>query len=133
MSVDILPKAKLKPAFPADVVEACLRDELIQVVTSNAELQEQLLPSTPAAIVTASFPIDSLDVVGVLCKLDELVGFELPDSVVRAGGYDSINQAIQHVMPRVEKLWLKRNGGMVCPRKKLRSSIAWSTSTRRFS
>lgn len=69
------------------------------------------LPSTPAAIVTTPFPINSLDAVEVLCKLDELLGFNLPHSVVRAGGYDLIGEALQHVMPGVEKVWSKRNGG----------------------
>jgi hypothetical protein len=111
MSVGLLPQDKLKPAFPVAEVETCLREELIHIVESRAELQGQALPSTRAAIMTAPFPIDSLDAVEILCKLDELLGFDLPHSVVRAGGYDAIDQAILHLMPRVEKVWLKRNGG----------------------
>jgi hypothetical protein len=111
MSIVLSSKITSKPAFPAAALEACLRDELIDIVKSSAELHGHALPSTPAAIATAPYPIDSLDVVGILCKLDELVGFELPHGVVRAGGYNSIEEAIQHVMPRVEKVWLKRNGG----------------------
>jgi hypothetical protein len=111
MSIDLSSKVKLKPAFPAAALEACLRDELIHIVQSSAELHGQVLPSAPAAIVTAPYPIDSLDVVGILCKLDELVGFDLPHGVVRAGGYEAIDQAIHDLMPRIEKVWVKRNGG----------------------
>jgi hypothetical protein len=111
MSIDLSSKSKLKRAFPAPEITACLRAELIEVVQSRAEMHGTALPSTPAAIVAVSFPIDSLDVVDMLCKLDELVGFNLPHSVVRAGGYGSINEAIQDVIPRVEKIWSKRNGG----------------------
>ena len=110
MSVDLSSKLKLKPAFPAAEVATCIRDELIQCVQTLAAIHGETLPSTPAAIVTVSFQIDSLSVVGVLCKLDELLGFDVPQSVVRTGGYDSIDQAIGHLMPRVEKVWLKRNG-----------------------
>ena len=111
MSIDLSCKTQLKPVFPAAALEACLRDELIHIVKSSAELHGQVLPSTPAAIVTVAYPINSLDVVGILCQLDELVGFDLPHSVVRAGGYNSIDEAIHHLMPRIEKVWLKRNGG----------------------
>jgi hypothetical protein len=68
---------------------------------------------TVPALVAASFPIDSLDVVGILCKVDELVGFNLPHGVVRAGGYDSINEALKHLMPRIAKEWAKRKGAAV--------------------
>ena len=80
-------------------------------IAGVSDLHGQVLPRTPTAIVTAPYPVDSLDVVGILCKLDELVGFDLPHGVVRAGGYNSIKEAIQHLMPLIEKLWLKRNGG----------------------
>jgi acyl carrier protein len=110
MSIDLSSKSKLKPVFPAAELKACLQAELIQIVQSNAGMHGTALPGTPAAIVTTPFPIDSLDVVETLCKLDELVGFNIPHTVVRAGGYDSIGEAIQHVMPRVEKVWSKRNG-----------------------
>jgi len=112
MSIVLSPsKIKLKPAFPATALETCLRDELIEIVKSSAEFHGHVLPSTPAAIVTFPYPIDSLDVVGILCKLDELVGFDLPHQVVHAGGYKAIDDALQHIMPRIKAAWLKRNGG----------------------
>ena len=33
--------------------------------------------------------------------------FELKDSLVRTGGYTSANQALDHLMPRLEKAWEK--------------------------
>jgi acyl carrier protein len=88
-----------------------LRAELIHIVESRAELQGQALPSTPAATVAGPFPLDSLEVVEILCTLDELLGFELPDRVVRAGGYNTIDQAIGQLLPGIEKEWQKRMGG----------------------
>jgi hypothetical protein len=110
MSVGLSPKVKLKPVFPATAVEECLRKELIHIVESRAELKGQPLPSAPAATVAGPFPLDSLEVVEILCTLDELVGFELPDKVVRAGGYNAIDQAISQLLPCIEKEWLKRRG-----------------------
>jgi acyl carrier protein len=111
VSVDLSSKVKLKLAFPAAEIRACLQEELINIVESRAGLLGQPLPSTPAAIVTAQFRIDSLDVVEILCKIDELVGFDVPQSVVRAGGYDAIDKALHHLMPRIEKVWSKQKGG----------------------
>ena len=103
MSVRHSPKVKLKTVFPATAAEECLRAELIHIVESRAELQGQVLPSTPAATVAGPFPLDSLEVVEILCTLDELLGFELPDRVVRAGGYNAIDQAISQLLPCIEK------------------------------
>ncbi|MGB8900350.1 MAG: hypothetical protein WCC90_14420 [Methylocella sp.] len=111
MSVGLSPKIKLKLVFPATAVEKCLRKELIHIVETRAELQGQPQPSTPAANVAGPFPLDSLEVVEILCSLDELLGFELSDSVVRAGGYNALDQAISQLLPRIEKEWLKLNGG----------------------
>jgi hypothetical protein len=112
MSIVLSPsKLKPKPVFPATALETGLRAELIEIVKSSAEFHGHVLPSTPAAIVTFPYPIDSLDVVGILCKLDELVGYDLPHHVVRAGGYNSIDEALHHMMPRIKASWLKRNGG----------------------
>ena len=113
MSDVLPPKVGLKASFPVAEIEACLRNELLHVVEERAVLEGTPLPSTPAAIITASFAIDSLDAVEILCKLDELVGFNLPDGVVRAGGYNSIDEAMRHMMPRIEKVWIKRKGGTV--------------------
>jgi acyl carrier protein len=113
MSDVLPPKVALKASFPAVEIEACLRNELIHVVEERAGLEGVSLPSTPAAIVTATFAIDSLDVVEILCKVDELAGFNLPDGVVCSGGYNSIDKAIKHMMPRIEKVWTKQKGGTV--------------------
>ena len=113
MSDLLSPKLGLKLSFPATEIEACLRDELVEVVKQVAGLQGQPLPSTVPAIIAASFPIDSLDMVEILCKVDELAGFNLPHGVVRAGGYDSIDDALKHLMPRIAKEWTKQKGGNV--------------------
>jgi hypothetical protein len=36
-----------------------------------------------------------------------VLGFELKDSIVKSGGYGSINQAIGHLMPQIEAAWNK--------------------------
>lgn len=111
MSSDLSLKASTKTLFPATEIRACLQAELIRVVESHAEILEIPLPTAPAAIIMTPFSIDSLDAVEILCKVDELVGFDLPQTIVHTGGYDSIEHAIHHLMPGIEKAWLKRKGG----------------------
>lgn len=91
-------------------VEACLRDELIETVKAEASIKGGALPTAPSQIAQTPFQVDSLVVVSILCAVEPIVGFELPESVVRAGGYASVNHALEHLLPRIEKLWMKRKG-----------------------
>jgi hypothetical protein len=49
--------------------------------------------------------IDSLVVVEVLLELETQVPFDLPESLVQAGGYDSVDEVVQHLMPKLQKQW----------------------------
>ena len=49
--------------------------------------------------------IDSLVVVEVLLELETHVPFELPESFVRAGGYDSVDDVVQDLMPKLQQRW----------------------------
>ena len=56
------------------------------------------------------FSPEPLDVVSLLCDVEPIVGFELKDSLVRAGGYNSVNQAMDHLMPQIETAFEKHIG-----------------------
>lgn len=96
--------------FPSAAVEAILRAELIEAVESEAAISEVALPSTPAAVCSTPFQIDSLVVVAILCAAEPTLGIVLPDSVVRTGGYGSVDQAIAQLLPKIEALWKKHKG-----------------------
>lgn len=103
-----MPVATTKSSvFPKAAVEARLRQDLVAFVVSMAALKGIQLPATAAAKCTFTIQIDSLEVVNLLCNVEPLVGFQLKDSIVRTGGYKSIDQAIAHILPRIEKAWLK--------------------------
>ncbi len=103
------PSSKIAP-FPVAAVEAKLRDELIEVVKMEASIRGISLSSAPAQISKASVHVDSLVVVSILCAIEPIVGFELPESVVRGGGYVSAESALGQLLPRLEKEWVKRKG-----------------------
>jgi hypothetical protein len=97
-------------AFPKVAVEAKLRDALLDTVKSAAGLHGIALPTSQAGHYAASIAIDSLNVVELLCDVEPIVGFQLKDSIVKSGGYSSIDEAISHVMPRIEAAWQKHSG-----------------------
>ena len=76
-----------------------------------AGMEGKTFPTSPSSTMQDPCSLDSLAVVDILCALDELVGFDLPDRVVRVGGYESIGEALEHLMPQIEKEWRKRYGG----------------------
>jgi len=75
-------------------VESCLRDELIETVKAEAGIKGVSLPLAPVQVAQTPFQIDSLVVVSILCAVEPIVGFELPE-----------------VIPRIEKVWINRKGG----------------------
>jgi len=100
-----------KTPFPAAAVETDLRRELIECVRDEARTKGIALPATVTAIGATPFQIDSLVVVSVLCAVEPVLGFELSDSVVRTGGYGSVDQALAELVPRIRAEWEKRKGG----------------------
>ncbi len=96
--------------FPKAAIEGVLLGELVEAVKLEASIRGVALPTASSQIAKASVQVDSLVVVSILCIVEPIVGFELPDSVVRAGGYVSVESALGHLLPRIEKEWMKRKG-----------------------
>ena len=105
------PTSRLIASFPTAAVATALQDELIEAVKAEASITGAALPSTPAMIVSTPFQIDSLSAVSILCVVEPILGIELPQNVVRAGGYSSIDQALAQLLPKIEAHWKKLNGG----------------------
>lgn len=106
----IAPPAPATKTFPASKVEAGLRAELHNTIKQSAKFKGISIPSDPKQLETIPYQIDSLVCVDILCAIEPIVGFELPEKVVRTGGYGSIDSAIKHLMPRIQKEWNKKNG-----------------------
>ncbi len=96
--------------FPKLALEMVLRDELIMAAEVEATMLGNMLPVSPAAAAVAPVPMDSLVVVELLCAVEPILGFAPSDSTVRTGGYNSVQDAIDHLMPRLERQWHKKQG-----------------------
>lgn len=95
-------------AFPAADVEVALRNELLAALNIEASLRGISLPTDPTAASAIPLEIDSLVVVSLLCGLEPLMGFQIPEGIVQAGGYQSVNDTVTHLMPKLGHEWLKR-------------------------
>lgn len=95
-------------AFPVQVISEALLAELTLLAEGEANIQGIPLPTEPAALRTTYIRLDSLTVVAITCALDDILGFE-PKDIVKSGGYESIDAAMTHLMPRIEKAWLKHH------------------------
>lgn len=109
MPTDIDDKQKAK-VFPLAAVETCLLAELTLLAETEAQIRGIEKPQTPGVILKMAIPLDSLSVVDVLCAVEPVIGFELKDSLVRTGGYPTIEAAMAHLVPRLETAWKKKNG-----------------------
>lgn len=103
------PPVKASP-FPLSAVESKLRDELLEAIKIEASIKGITLPSDPSQMAKAAVQVDSLVVVAILCAVEPIIGFELSEDVVRAGGYKSVEGALGHLLPRLEKEWTKKKG-----------------------
>lgn len=104
------PKKPITVLFPKAEVVAHLVAELTNVAVAEAGFRGITLPKGSAQLLKAAVPMDSLTVVDALCVIEPVIGFELRDSTVRTGGYNSIQSALDHLVPRIEKAWLRKNG-----------------------
>ena len=43
--------------------------------------------------------------VEVLIELEEQIRFMLPESLIRPGGYESVDEMVNDLMPRLKELW----------------------------
>ena len=103
--------ANLQPAtFPKVAVEAALVSELIDVAQAEAMVRGISLPGDRPGQLSAAVPMDSLSVVVTLVVIEQVVGFELKESMVRTGGYASVQEAVDYLVPRIQVEWDRKKG-----------------------
>ena len=96
MSLTTTAKTATPVAFPAQALEASIREFLAEEGAMQGVLHGSIGPQPV---------IDSLVVVDLLLELETHVPFELPDSLVQAGGYDSVDEVVQNLLPKVQQRW----------------------------
>jgi hypothetical protein len=64
--------------------------------------------AVPGTLYDVLTEIDSLSAVNVLLVIELILGFEPPESVIRPGGYRDKNDMIDHLLPALRNLFIKR-------------------------
>jgi hypothetical protein len=87
------------PAFPAAEVERRLRIELEKIAKQCSKLRPEWVPL-----------LDSKRVVGTVLVIEDLFpGIKIPpDKVVRKGGYNSVDEAIEDMLGRIKRVLAER-------------------------
>ena len=102
----------ITPAFPAAEVEKCIRGFLAQEGSVQSSLRGAgKVTNGLEGIVGPQPVIDSLVVVELLVVIEPKVPFDLPDSLVQAGGYEGVDEVVQDLIPRIQGRWRKHYGG----------------------
>jgi hypothetical protein len=96
MASTTAPTTQTIPPYPATAVAAVMQEELLRAVRSRFRRKGQPLPIADDEVVLLAVEIDSLKVT---------------ESVVKAGGYGSIEAAVKHVVSRIETRWNKYHKG----------------------
>jgi hypothetical protein len=99
VSVDI-------PMFPAAQIENQLRAQLAAEAKVQAQLRGTGSGPSLRRSSKAEPEIDSLVAVEALTVIECFVPFELPESLIRPGGYTSVNDFISDLLPKVNNRWL---------------------------
>ena len=100
------------PDFPAANIANCIRGFLAQEGSVQAVLRGAGGVSENLGSIVGPQPvIDSLVVVELLVEIEPNVPFDLPDSFVQAGGYESVDEVVRQLIPRIQELWRKHYGG----------------------
>lgn len=83
------------PVFPASQVEDRLRPELEKIAKQASKLRPEWVPL-----------LDSKRVVGTVLVIEDLFpGIRIPpDKVVRKGGYDTVDEAIEDMLGRIKRV-----------------------------
>ena len=97
--------------YPAAAVSAVMQEELLRAVRARSKRKGEALPATDNEVVVLPVEIDSLTVVELLSSLDDILPFMVSESVVKAGGYGSIEAAVKHVVGKIEAKWKRYHAG----------------------
>lgn len=90
-------------SFPENAVTTALKDWWNKE-TSGRKTDPFAKPGT---LYDTVVEMDSLSVVNVLVTIENIVGFELPVTVIKCGGYRDQHEMVGHMVPGIRNLFLK--------------------------
>lgn len=91
--------------FPVEEIKLVFQEFLASKSSVQAVLNENFNTNSNSNITIFPQPeIDSLSVAELFDLLETIVGFELPLSLIKAGGYDDGEDLLNDILPNLEEL-----------------------------
>src|SRR5436309_1099386 len=95
MATEKLTEVMATTVFPTAELARRLRVELQKIADQGSILRPEWEPL-----------LDSKRVVGTVLVLEDLFPFKIPpDKIVRKGGYDTVDEAIDDMLVRIKGIW----------------------------
>ena len=101
--------ATLKPVAVKIFPEKALTDAIIEWWKEETSKRENDPFSIPGTLYDVLADVDSLSAVNVLLVLEPIVGFGLPESIIKPGGYADRQDMIAHLLPAISALFTTRS------------------------
>lgn len=86
-------------AFPKDIIEQAIRDELKAIAADMAGLHGQM----PGAGCEPE--VDSQNVLRILCRIEEETGLYVSEDCVPPGGFDDVEACVAAILTHAEATW----------------------------
>ena len=93
--------------FPENAAEAELR-EWYAAFEADMALIADLPPADETSVLSLAPLISSQHALEVVMRVEKLVGYKIPDSVVKRGGYATCDELVKHLLPRMKTNHEKR-------------------------
>ena len=103
-----MPTISKAKTFPKGAVLTALTAALLAEAKRKLKHESKPVPADVMMLRTKSIVLDSLGVVEILMIVEPIAKCELPETIVRAGGYNSVDEAVKHIMPRIEDVWKRK-------------------------
>jgi len=98
-----------RKAFPQAEIVSALEEWWADEKAEDALLKnDESPPPSTTSVMAPLVEIDSHRVVRALLTIEPLVGFEIPETVIRSGGYEDIADMTSDLVPRLQKLFEKK-------------------------
>ncbi len=83
------------------VIQDTVEAEIRSFLNAGADLESAIgISKDPLRPV-----VDSLVIAEVLVQIEPLVKCRLPESIIKKGGYHSIDEVVSHLVPQVMVIW----------------------------
>lgn len=104
-----LPAKKIiPPSFPQKEIEQTIRDWWRSEEEAVRQLGDPFKELRPGTVFDILPLIPSQQAVEVVVLLEPLLGREISESVIKRGGYYSVDEFVADIMPRLQKLFTSR-------------------------